>query len=231
MIAPSECYLTHNCKKFRNNECPVNSPFCMRLFKQDVLFENSLLSNKQRKYTELRLDTTQQDRDAFIQLKSIENNIQTFVKDGHNLFLYSPITGNGKTEWSLRLIQAYIGSIWHECDLVCKALFINVPRYLIELKSNISKKSDYIEEVEENILTADLVVFDDIGSKAGTEFEIEHLLSSINYRIDNGKSNVYTSNISPEDLSGLLGPRLTSRLIGMSTVIELKESDKRGLCE
>ena len=229
MILPSECYLKHNCKKYNENNCLETEQFCMRLFKQDTLFNKSLLSSRQRQFTELRLDETGRDRDAFLQLKQIELDIVQFVNDGNNLYLCSAITGNGKTEWAVRLIQSYIGKIWHKCDLECKALFINVPRYLLELKSNISKHSEYIDIVEQSILTADVVVFDDIGSKTGTEYEIEHLLSSINNRIDCGRSNIYTSNILPEELQTQLGPRLASRLIGMSTTIELKENDKRGL--
>lgn len=229
MISPSDCYLQHNCKKHKQNECPVDDASCLRLSKQDILFDYSLLTQKQRRRKDLRLDITQQDREAFIQLQQIEQEIQSFVAEGKCLYLCSSITGNGKTEWALRLVQAYVHSIWPESDLTCKALFINVPRYLLELKANISRPSEYIETVEANLLSAELVVFDDIGSKLGTAYEIENLLASINNRIDNDKCNIYTSNILPEDVSEQLGPRLASRIVGMSTIIELKEQDKRGL--
>lgn len=213
MILPQNCYLQRGCKKYDNHECPVEGAFCIRLFKQDVLFDLSLLSESQRKYFELRLDVSQQDREAFIQLKKIDSNINVFVETGQNLYICSSITGNGKTAWATRLIQSYIGKNWYRFDLVCKALFINVPRYLIELKANISSPSDYIKTIDENVLKADLVVFDDIGSKLGTEYEIEHLLSTINYRIDNQKSSIFTSNILPADLSSQIGPRLALSLI------------------
>ena len=74
-------------------------------------------------------------------------------------------------------------------------LFIGVPRFLLELKANISQKSEYIEDIEDSVLDADLVVWDDIGSKNGTEFEVSHLLSIIDTRINNSvQSSVKTVN-------------------------------------
>ena len=49
-------------------------------------------------------------------------------------------------------------------------------------------------------MVADLVVFDEIGFKATTQFESENLLNIINCRIDACKSNIYTTNATPEDL-------------------------------
>src|SRR5574344_1121260 len=41
------------------------------------------------------------------------------------LMVYSTNCGNGKTSWSLRLVQAYFNKIWPKASLTCKALFIN----------------------------------------------------------------------------------------------------------
>lgn len=224
----NECKFSYNCLKFKSGECKNDGEFCIRQFKQDSLLSNALLSDRQKEHRELYLDNTKRDKDAYVALKNIETHIEQFVLNGKNLYIYSQITGNGKTEWSLRMIQSYVHKIWHKSDIDCVCLFISVPKYLIELKNNISKKSSYIDYIEENVAKADLVVFDDIGSKAGTEFEIEHLLSVINDRIDSGKSNIYTSNISPDNLENVIGARLASRIIGMSTVINFVENDKRG---
>ena len=47
----------------------------------------------------------------------------------------------------------------------------------------------------ECVTKCDLVVWDDIGSKNGTEFEVSHLLSIIDQRINNGKSNIEFVNV------------------------------------
>ena len=138
--------------------------------------------------------------------------------------------GNGKTEWSLRLAERFISKIWATSDLTCRVLFTSVPRFLLELKDNIANKSEYVEHIKKYVTTCDLVIWDDIATKLGTEFELSHLLSIIDTRVNNGKSNIYTSNVSGVELSKSLGDRLYSRIVNYSTyVLEFKGKDKRGI--
>ncbi len=230
MILSKDCFLYDNCKKHKAGNCNTeDNQFCIKLFKLDYLYGESLLTQSQREYVALRIDADGTDREEFMYLKGVENSIEDFVKDGKSIYIFSNTCGNGKTAWSIRLLQAYMNSIWHKCDLSCKALFINVPRFLLELKDNISNKSDYIEHIKENILKADIVVWDEVATKAVTQFEHEHLLSLINSRIDLGKSQIFTSNISPEHLEEVVGERLYSRIVNLSTVVEFRGADKRGL--
>lgn len=227
----SSCYLKDTCWKFQNSDqsCAESDIFCPRLFRMNYLYEQSLLSVKQRQHKPLRLDSDGTDREEFNKLKAIEDNIEKFVETGTNLYIHSPISGNGKTEWSLRLLQSYISKIWFKSDLRCRVLFVNVPRYLISLKESITTPSEYVDHIKKNIFNADIVVFDEIGIKAATTFEFENLLNFINTRIDLGKSNIYTSNLTAQELNNRLGSRLYSRILNMSVDIEFKGSDKRGL--
>lgn len=230
MILSNECFLYDSCKKFKSGNCSVEPPeFCIKLFKLDYLYRESLLSEQQRKYVGLRIDADGTDREEFLQLKNIENNIEEFVNNGNSLYIYSSTCGNGKTAWSIRLIQSYFNAIWHKCDLNCKALFINVPKFLLSLKDNITSKNDYIEHIKANIFNADLVVWDEIGTKAITNFEHEHLLSLVNSRIDSNKAQIFTSNLTPLALKEAVGERLYSRVVNLSTILEFKGADKRGL--
>lgn len=229
MILSGECFLSDKCKKFKSGNCKLeDNTFCIKLFKLDYLYNEALLSGEQRKYTALYIDGDGTDREQFLQLKQVETNIEKFVNTGSSLYIYSHNCGNGKTAWSLRLLQSYFNAIWHKCDLNCKALFINVPRFLLSLKDSISNENKYIEHIKANILNADMVVWDEIGTKAVTEFEHEHLLSLINARIDSNKSQVFTSNLEPNELREAVGERLYSRVVKLSTIIELRGSDKRG---
>ena len=126
-------------------------------------------------------------------------------------------------------MQSYFGKIWHKTDFECRGLFINVPRFFISLKENIDKKIEYVNQIKENIETADMIIWDEIGTKQLTAFEHENLLSYINMRVDNGKSNIYTSNLSSEELKTVVGDRLYSRIVNLSEDIELHGQDKRGL--
>ena len=219
----ASCWLTNQCN---HKDCDT---FCLRRFKLDYLYNQALVSVEQRQRVDLKLDYDLTDKQAFDFLKNVESSIVGFVNAGKNLYLWSNMTGNGKTAWSLRLLQAYLNSVWPKSDLKCRALFINVPKFFLALKDNISEKSEYIAQIKANVLDADLVIWDEVALKTLTQFEMENLLSLINNRLDYGKSNIYTSNISPNDLLNLVGDRLYSRIINMSEVIEFKGADKRFL--
>lgn len=231
MILSNDCWMRSYCPKNKSDaaDCLQDNVFCSKLFKLDKLFNESMLSFEQRRHQTLYVDSDGSDRKAFLHLKEIENNIFSWVNSGKNLYIYSTTCGNGKTSWSIRLIQAYLETVWYKSDLCCKALFVNVPRFLIMLKSNISQKNEYITKINENIFNTDLVVWDDIGIKTATVYEMENLLNIIDYRISNNKSNIYTSNLSPDELNDKLGDRLHSRIIKLSDVVEFVGQDKRGL--
>lgn len=222
-----DCLLKYNCKKYKNNEC--NDSFCIKKFKVEHLQKNGLLTPKQCEHIELRIDSDGTDKKEFTQLKSIENNIEKFVEDGKNLYIFSSNVGNGKTAWSLRLLNSYINAIWWKSDIGCRVLFIHVPRFLLALKDNISNYNEYANYIKENVLSADLVVWDEVGTKGLTEFEHENILNYVNCRIDSGKSNIYTSNLNADELKQSVGDRLFSRIYNYSEVVKLQGRDKRGL--
>ena len=219
-----KCIYYDNC-----NHIDCESSFCMKKYKLDYYYDCALLSQEQRKHLILRVDSDGSDIDAFNKLSDIEHNILKFVDSGKNLYLHSQTAGNGKTSWSLRLIQGYINKKWFNTKLQCIVLFINVPRFLLSIKDNIDTKNDYAQHIKDNVLDADLVVWDDIGTKQSTTFENENLLSIIDSRINLNKSNIFTSNLSSDELHIALGDRLHSRICNQSIDIELKGMDKRFL--
>lgn len=223
------CQFENKCKKFNENNCPLNTgDICLKLFKINTLQNNALLTDKQKEYIPLRLDADYSDKEAFTRLKEIENNIEDYIKEGHNLYLYSANTGNGKSSWVLRLLNTYFNKIWYKAGDECRGLFINVSKFLSEIKNNFSKRSDYAEYIKENILTADVVILDDIATKGFTTFETEVIYTAINNRLDEGKSTFYTSNIIGAELREAMGDRLYSRVVNASEVITLVGADKRG---
>ena len=230
MISSKDCWMKDTCSKIKTDtSCISEDKYCPKLFKIDNLFENSLLSKAQRVKIALRIDADGTDKEEFLKLKDIQSNIVDFVNSGKNLYLWSTNCGNGKTAWAERLIQVYINNIWYESSLGCRALFISVPRFLLALKDNISTKNDYVDFIKEHVLEADLVVWDEVVIKSLTNYEHENLLNIINTRLDMGKSNIYTSNLSLDELYEKAGNRLYSRIINLSEVIQLKGKDKRGI--
>ena len=219
-----KCYMYDRCNR---KDC--ESDFCIRKYKMDSLYSAALMTENQKQHIALRVDAEGTDLDQFKQLAEIEQNISKFVETGKNLYLHSAIPGNGKSSWALRLIEAYFNKIWARSEAKCRVLFISVPRFLLAIKDNITNKSNYVEYIKENVLEADLVIWDDLAAKVGSEFELSHLLSIIDNRLALGKSNIYTSNLNRQQLYTALGERLTSRVANMSIDIELFGSDKRNL--
>lgn len=222
------CYLCENCKKYKEGSCTYPD-FCIKKFKIDKFFDLGLISESQRADVPLYLDDNLCDETSYTYLNNIKKNISSFVDSGANLYIYSRTTGNGKTAWALKLAQAYIGRIWYERDLTCEVLLIGVPRYLLSIKDAISNNNEYANHIKENVLNASLVIWDDIATKGMTEFETENVLSVIDARINMGKANIFTSNITPEELPLYVGDRLASRIIGKSTPVKFTGKDKRVL--
>lgn len=220
----SKCYLYDVC-----NHKDCDKDFCMRKYKMDSLYSAALMTDSQKQHVVLKVDQDSTDLEQFKQLAGIEQNICKFIDEGQNLYIHSANCGNGKSSWSIRLAEAYFNKIWARTNTTCRVLFISVPRFLLALKDNITTKSTYVEYIKDHVFEADLVIWDDIAAKMGSEFELTHLLNIIDNRIALGKSNIYTSNLNRQQLYAALGERLTSRIANMSIDIELFGSDKRFL--
>ena len=219
-----KCFLYDACNR---KDC--GKDFCLRKYKMDSLYSAALMSDSQKQHVVLKIDQDGTDLEQFKQLAAIEQDIVKFISEGKNLYLHSTNCGNGKSSWSLRLAEAYFNKIWARTEPKCRVLFISVPRFLLALKDDITVKSSYVEYIKNNVLEADLVIWDDIAAKMGSEFELTHLLNIIDNRLALNKSNIYTSNLNRQQLYNALGERLTSRIANMSIDIELFGTDKRNL--
>ena len=209
----------------QQQECSEDE-FCIRHYKMDYLVSKATMEGKQRYSIPLYPDD--KDYKAYVRLKEIQNDINNFVLDGKNLLIFSKICGNGKTEWAKKLLLSWFGSIWHSTDFECRGLFLSMPRLMQAMKENISKSNDYFQYVNDNIITTDLIVWDEINYKDWTPYEQDFMLNAISQRVSMGKSNIYTTNYDLKNIESKLGSRLASRIIGCSETIEFLGGDKRG---
>lgn len=219
----TDCFLYNHCSRV---DCALGVK-CPRRYKLEALFKAAHIPDPLRVKQVLNVDADGSDLEAFKQLSTIEKNIESFVENGSNLYLWSYNCGNGKTSWSIRFLQAYLNKIWPTSPLTCRVLFIRVPQFLSAIKENLTTKNEYAEHILNNVLKADLVVWDDIGTKPGTIFEINKLLEILDHRLAYRKSNIFTANLNQAELKAALDSRLASRVYETSTVIELKGADKR----
>lgn len=216
------CWYTKNCSKYNTNLCNKN---CIRYMEMHYLMETSNIPKSKKFKNELIPE--QIDIPNFEFLNQLKTNIVKFVNNGENLYIYSERFGNGKTTWAIKIMQKYFNDIWLGNGFKMRGLFIHVPSFLTKCKDIISNKDEEFDNLKQNLLNVDLVIWDDIAAGKLSDYDYNNLLTYIDQRKLNGKSNIYTGNLSEDELKVVVGNRLKSRIWNDSYVVEFIGSDRR----
>lgn len=220
----NRCWFKGVCSLYMNEQkCNMG---CVRFMEFDSLYYQSGIPFKMQYPIVLRPESS--DKEAFLRLRDIKDSIEDWVADGNSLLIYSPICGNGKTSWAIKLMQKYFERMWAGNGFRCIGLYVNVTDFLFRAKEAITQPDDDLMVLKENLKNADLVIWDDIGVTALSKYDYDLLIGFINSRILKGKANIYTSNSTEEKLEEYLGQRLKSRIFNESEVIEFVGADRRG---
>lgn len=182
------------------------------------------------KWGKIELKTTI-DTQAFHRLNDIKKDIVNYIHDGNNLYIYSPICGNGKTSWAIKLMQAYFSKIWAGNRFRRRSIFFSVPEFIDREHLRMNQQGEESEEfveLRQAITECDLVVWDDIGSIKTTDYTHLLLLNFISHRQVNGKANIFTGNLNGDYLNKQCGSRLASRIWNASEIIAFQGQDMRG---
>lgn len=200
-------------------------PGCMRYDITQYMLKQSNIPKSKWGVNKLIPDDC--DVEAFIKLADIKDNIVDFVEGGKNLYLYSSTCGNGKTTWSIKLMLQYFNETWDYTGYNARGIFINVPTFLYNCKACINKPDLDFETLKKMLFKVDLVIWDDIAStERMSDYDYNILLAFIDKRTLEQKSNIYTSNIEPNDLIKYTGSKLSSRIL-QGTQIHLFGKDRR----
>lgn len=216
------CWYKKICTKYSENNC---NPNCIRYMEMHYLIETSNIPKSKQFKNELIPEKI--DVENFKFLNEIKNDILNFVSNGENLYIFSERFGNGKTTWAIKLMQKYFDCIWPGNGFKTRGLFIHVPSFLTKLKDIISNKDEEFEIIKQQLLEVDLVIWDDIAAGKLSDFDYNNLLTYIDQRKLNGKSNIYTGNLNESELKIAVGNRLKSRIWNDSSIVEIIGSDRR----
>ncbi len=216
------CWYKKNCNKYDTNLCNRN---CIRYMEMHYLMETSNIPKSKKFKNELVPE--QSDIQNFKFLNDIKSNIVEFVLNGESLYIYSERFGNGKTTWAIKIMQKYFNDVWLGNGFKMRGLFIHVPSFLTKCKDIISNKDEEFDNLKQNLLNVDLVIWDDIAAGKLSDYDYNNLLTYIDQRKLNGKSNIYTGNLAENELKIAVGNRLKSRIWNDSYVVEFIGKDRR----
>lgn len=180
-------------------------------------------------YVPQKLVRRQVDGQLWNFLEEYRNDVVNKVHSGNNLVITSPIVGNGKTSWAIRLLQRYIAETALDGDLGDKGVFC-VCSNMLEIFGDFGYFETSIEFFDylNRLKNCKLLVIDEIGSGRITPVSYNHFYDLINYRVDNGLTTIYTTNYSDERIQEVLGERLYSRIYHTATVLEFRADNVRG---
>jgi DNA replication protein DnaC len=132
-------------------------------------------------------------------------------------------SGAGKTHTACRLFYKRcldLGTV-QEC------LFFTVPELMESLRKEYDKMDpDVPRDLLDRCKKSPLLVLDDLGTEKLTDWASERLGMIINYRYNEMKTTIVTSNLSIEEIEANVSQRISSRFRVMH-FIQVEGSDKR----
>ena len=173
------------------------------------------------------LEANMDDLPAFEVLNEYKEAVLENVEAGEGLYIWGKSTGCGKTSWACKIMSHYFRKIAFTTGLENEGLYIFLPTFLEDLRDNYDSKDPDFEQVLSMVKGCKLLIIDDIGAERVTEWVRERMVSIINTRVSNNLATIYTSNLSPEELTEGLGDRIASRVLGSSKVVEISGGDWR----
>lgn len=208
-----ECYIKNICQLYVDNKCTGD---CSLKSYYDRIIKQSHLPTKLQHADDIRLIPDEEDLEAFRKLARIRNDIVSFVEQGKDLYIYSADAGTGKTTWACKLLIEYFKCMDYRRK---PGAYVNVTDLCSRYKNRfLSEEQDpellkFIELLKE----ADVVIWDDMGAMDKYTASDKTLLFGIlDSRINNGLSNIYTSNIHPSRLVNKVDVRLADRIVRLS---------------
>lgn len=215
------CFAEGYCQKDRS----ACSELCGGYRVLRALFNLSRIPERYR--YNIVLEATKEDLPAFEALNAYKEAVLEKVEAGEGLYIWGKSTGCGKTSWACKIMSHYFRKIAFTTGLENEGLYIFLPTFLEDLRDNYDNKDSDFEQVLSMVKGCKLLIIDDIGAERVTEWVRERMVSIINTRSSNGLCTIYTSNLSPKELTEELGDRIASRVLGSSQVVEISGGDWR----
>lgn len=194
------------------------------------------------------LDIADENQQAQATVEKYVGNVIQYVQDKKvGLFFFSKPcpenrlgTGTGKTTAAITILNHYLlervrqhlrgeQSITDNPVYFCKSTDLQTA-YNAQFRGNPQMQQQASERyyaIKSRIKSVELLVFDDIATKASTEAFTEELYEIVDHRSTEELATIYTSNMTLEDVAELLGDRIASRIEGMTVPVAFTGKDRR----
>lgn len=133
---------------------------------------------------------------------------------GKGLYFFSEEKGSGKTRLAASILHAITKVYDKKEEKPLKIIYSSTADLIGEIKSTFDSESKVKStDIMDAVKTADLVVLDDIGVEKVTDFVEETFTRILDYRLQNKKPTILTSNLSIDDLDTIYkSGRVSSRV-------------------
>lgn len=219
-----KCLYNNNCAMEKTDTCG-NS--CIRYKEMQFMLNNSLIPANRQLFQKFNVPTV--DKDVFAKLEKVSKNSKEYVDRGVNFVLYSENAGNGKTSWAINIMLNYFDSVWAGNGFKERGYFLHVPTFLNKIKQSMSTPDEQLEKIRTNVVNIDLLILDDLGTTAMSNFDIGILESIIDQRSLNGKSTIVTTNRNAKQLAEEVGGRIADRLCNCGVTLHFRGESARGI--
>ncbi|MBP0725563.1 ATP-binding protein [Bacillus sp. RG28] len=155
-------------------------------------------------------------------------NFKEMMNQGKGLYFYSKIKGSGKTRLAASVLNAVVKTS-DKLDKPLRFYYTSTSDLLEEIKKTFNSDSKVkSEQILEAVKTADLLVLDDIGVEKVTDWVEETFTRVLDYRLQNKKVTIFTSNLTIEQLDMKYQQgRVSSRIEKMSFPVAMPEESIR----
>lgn len=142
---------------------------------------------------------------------SIVNKAKAFCKDpnGENLLFYGG-PGLGKTF----LCSCIAKELMDKGETIIYTTGWQLFQKISDAVFRSEDSEDTYSDVMEDILTCDLLIIDDLGTEHINSFTSAEFFNIINQRLNNNRSVILSTNLSPEELYDKYSERAVSRIMG-----------------
>lgn len=204
-----KCWFNGVCKLERTKGCNTS---CVLRREFDYLLFASEVPEKFKSYDKIVLSPSDEDVDTFYTLADIKADIDTFVDEGRFLYLWGENCGTGKSAWSIKIMLTYLAmkSLGNGFNPNI-AYFVYVPSFLANAKN--FDNNEKRQEVIQKALNVNLLILDDISATQLSKYDDSVLADVIDSRYRNQKATIFTSNLSPDNLSSSCGARTADRIL------------------